>query len=120
MVPGKSDVPLVQRATRHLYRRLLRRRFHIYERQMYMLHSKVMIADDEWTILGSSNLDARSLSINFEFLALIHSRNLAKVLGQILQDEIDASRRITLRSCAQQSWWQRLLDRLAWSLRWWL
>jgi cardiolipin synthase len=120
VVPGESDVPLVQRATRYLYRRLLRRRFHIYERQMYMLHSKVMIADGEWAILGSSNLDARSLSINFEFLALIHSRNLARVLGQILQDEIDASRRITLRSCAQQSWWQRLFDRLAWSLRWWL
>jgi cardiolipin synthase len=120
VVPGKSDVALVQRATRYLYRRLVRRRFHIYERQMYMLHSKVMIADNEWTVLGSCNLDARSLSINFEFLAVIHSRNLATLLSQILQDEIDASRRVTLRSCAQQSWWQRLLDRLAWSLRWWL
>jgi cardiolipin synthase len=120
VLPGESDVPIVQRATRFLYRRLLRRRFHIYERQMHMLHSKVMIIDDQWVVLGSCNLDARSLYINLEFLAVIHSRNFAQALGGIIQDEIDASQRITLRSCAKQTWWERLLDRLAWSFRWWL
>jgi cardiolipin synthase len=120
VLPGKSDVRVVQRATRSLYRRLLRRRFHIYERQQHMLHSKVMVTDDQWTVLGSCNLDARSLYINFEFLAVIHSRTVAKALGQIIQDEVDGSQRVTLKSCALQSWWQRLLDRLAWSLRWWL
>ena len=120
VLPGESDVPVVQRATRSLYRRLLRRRFHIYERQRHMLHSKLMVIDDEWTVLGSCNLDARSLYINFEFLAVIHSRTFAKALSAIIQDEIDGSHRITLRSCAKQSGWQRLLDRLAWSFRWWL
>jgi cardiolipin synthase len=120
VLPGESDVRLVHRATRYLYNRLLRRRFHIYERQMHMLHSKLMIVDNQWTVLGSCNLDARSLYINFEFLAVIHSRNLAKALSEIIQSEIADSQRITLRSCTQQSWWQRLLDRLAWSLRWWL
>ena len=120
VLPGESDVRLVQRATRSLYRRLLRRRFHIYERQRNMLHSKVMIIDEEWSLLGSCNLDARSLYINFEFLAVIHSRNLATALSKIVHDEIDGSRRVTLRSHAKQNWWQRLLDRLAWSLRWWL
>ena len=70
--PGVSDVPLVQRATEHLYSRLLRRRFHVYERQVSMLHSKVMIADNEWSLVGSCNLDARSLWINLEFLAVVH------------------------------------------------
>ena len=120
VLPGESDVRLVQRATRSLYRRLLRRRFHIYERQTSMLHSKVMIIDEQWSLLGSCNLDARSLYINFEFLAVIHSRNLATALSKIVRDEIDGSRRVTLRSHAKQNWWQRLLDRLAWSLRWWL
>ncbi len=78
VVPGDSDVPLVQHACRHLYTRLLRHRFHIYERQGNMLHSKVMIVDDTWVVLGSSNLDARSLWINLEFIALIHSRTLRR------------------------------------------
>lgn len=120
VLPGESDVPVVQRATRALYRRLLRRRFHIYERQLHMLHSKVMIVDDEWTVLGSCNLDARSLYINYELLAVIHSRSLAKAMSGIVQNEIDRSHRVRLRSYAKQSWWQRLFDRLAWSLRWWL
>src|SRR5205823_6441021 len=108
------------RATRCLYQRLLRRRFHIYERQMHMLHSKVMIVDEEWTVLGSCNLDARSLYINFELVAVVHSRSFAKAVGAIVQGEIAGSQRITLRSCAKQPCWQRVLDRLAWSLRWWL
>jgi cardiolipin synthase len=110
----------VQYATRHLYGRLLRKRFHIYERQVNMLHSKVMVVDDEWAVLGSSNLDARSLYINLEFLAVIHSRTLARVLNDIVHFEIAHSHRIRWREYRERSWWRRLLNRLAWMLRWWL
>jgi cardiolipin synthase len=120
VVPGASDVPLVQHATRHLYTRLLRRRFRIYERQGNMLHSKVMIVDDEWAVLGSCNLDARSLWINYEFLAVIHSRSLAKALNEIVAHEIAHSRRITLKEYLERRWWWRWLDWLAWLFRWWL
>ena len=120
VVPGQSDVPVVQRATRHLYTRLLRRRFHVYERQVNMLHSKVMVVDGEWAVLGSANLDARSLWINLEFVAVVHSRKLARALNEVIRYEIAHSRRITRRNYLQQRWWQRLLDRLAWALRWWL
>jgi cardiolipin synthase len=120
VVPGQSDVPVVQYATRYLYRKLLRRRFHIYERQVNMLHSKVMVVDDEWSVLGSCNFDARSFWINLEFFAVIHSKNLARVLTEIVRYEIAHSRRITQHECAQQRWGYRVLDRLAWSLRWWL
>jgi cardiolipin synthase len=120
VVPGQSDVPLVQRASRHLYGRLLRRRFHIYERQRNMLHSKVAVVDGQWSVLGSCNLDARSLLLNLEFLAIIHSRNLARTLTEIIDYEIAQSRRITVQECLRRSWWRRLIDRAAWSFRWWL
>ena len=120
VVPGESDVPLVQRATRHLYTRLLRRRFRVYERQVNMLHSKVMVVDDAWTVVGSCNLDARSLYINLEFLAVIHSRALARVMNRIVRYEIAHSNRITLAGFRERNWWRRLVDRLAWALRWWL
>lgn len=120
VVPGASDVPLVQHATRYLYHVLLRRRFHIYERQADMLHSKVMVVDHQWTMLGSCNLDARSLFINLEFVAVVHSPQLAQVMTGIIEEEIARSRRISLRHVARLSWWQRLLDRAAWTFRWWL
>jgi cardiolipin synthase len=120
VVPGDSDVPLVQHATRHLYGRLVRKRFRIYERQVNMLHSKVMVVDDEWAVLGSSNLDARSLYINYEFLAVIHSRNLCRVLNEIVEYEIAHSHRVRPGEYRERGCWRRLVNRLAWGLRWWL
>jgi cardiolipin synthase len=120
VVPAESDVPLVQHATRHLYAALLRRRFRVFERQGSMLHSKVMVVDNAWSVVGSCNLDARSLWINFEFLAVIHSRPFALALEEIVRYEIAHSRRVTLQFYRERSWWRRLVNRLAWALRWWL
>jgi cardiolipin synthase A/B len=120
VIPGASDVPIVQRATRHLYPRLLRRRFDIYERQAQMLHSKAMTVDDEWSVVGSCNLDARSLYINLEFLAVIHSKPFASALNAVIDGEIHQSRRVSMAEIESRSWPQRLLDRFAWEGRWWL
>jgi cardiolipin synthase len=120
VVPARSDVPLVQHATRYLYDRLLRRRIRIFERQQSMLHSKVAVVDRSWSVVGSSNLDARSLWINLEFLAVVHSRPFARALEEIVAYEIAHSARVTRQSLRERSWWGRLVNRLAWSLRWWL
>ncbi len=120
VVPGESDVPLVQHATRYLYYWLLRRRIRIFERQGSMLHSKVMIVDRSWAVVGSCNLDARSLWINLEFLAVIHSRPLALALEEVVAYEIAHSQRVTPQTYRERTWWRRLVNRLAWSLRWWL
>lgn len=120
VVPSESDVPLVQHASRYLYTRLLRRRIRVYERQANMLHSKVMIVDNTWVVVGSCNLDARSLWINYELLAVIRSENLARILTRIVGGEIANSKRIRLEEFRERNWWRRLVNRLAWSLRWWL
>lgn len=120
VVPGESDVPIVQYASRHLYTQLLRRRIRIYERQANMLHSKVMIVDNAWVVVGSCNLDARSLYINFEFLAVIHAHALAKVLRRVIGEEVANSKRITLEDFRERNWWLWFVNGLAWLLRWWL
>jgi cardiolipin synthase A/B len=120
IVPGENDVPLVQHASRYLYSWLLRRRIRIYERQVNMLHSKVMVVDDAWTVVGSCNLDARSLYINLEFVAVIRSRPLARALNRVMRFEIANSKRETVHDYRERTWWRRLVNRLAWSLRWWL
>jgi hypothetical protein len=53
-------------------------------------------------------------------MAVIHSPALAQVMTDIIEREIEHSRRIRLRELARLSWWQRILDRAAWALRWWL
>ena len=120
VLPGVSDVRLVQWAARHFYQYLLRHGIEIYERRDTMLHSKVMVIDDLWSLVGSCNLDPRSLRLNLEFLAAIRSQEMAKAVKQICVYEIDNSDPVTLDKWHRRRWWQFLLDRIAWSLRWWL
>lgn len=120
VIPGESDVPAVQWATRHVYAKLLKRGIRIYERKDQMLHSKVMVIDGSWSVIGSCNLDPRSLRINLEFFAVIHSRAMAAALHQIARYELRKSRRVTMRDVLGRRWWERLLDRLAWMMRRWL
>ena len=117
IIPGKSDVKSVQWATRHFYDKLLRRGIRIYERKDQMLHSKVMVIDDEWSLIGSCNLDPRSLRHNLEFFAVFRSSAMASEVRRICCFEMRNSRRVTLLDCLGRHWWQRLLDRLAWSFR---
>lgn len=120
IVPQQSDVPIVKWASQHLYEKLLRRGIRIHERQDRMLHSKAVVVDDLWSIVGSCNLDPRSLRLNAEFLAVIRSETAAAQLGQLCQYEMAASNEVTLAQCRQRAWWERLRDRVAWAFRRWL
>jgi cardiolipin synthase len=117
IIPAESDVPAVQWATRHFYSRLLKCGIRIYERNDQMLHSKVMVIDDEWSVLGSCNLDPRSLRTNLEFVAVARSRPLAAALSGVCRHEMANSTRVTASHCQNRTCWQRFVDRLAWSFR---
>ena len=114
LLAGKSDVRLMQLASRSLYRGLLRKGIEIWEYQPQVLHAKVIIVDDI-IFVGSSNLDPRSLRINFEIMLRIQSSPLAAtVRGQFEEDLAQRAIAITPDLLRQNSsWWQRLKQRLA-------
>jgi len=120
VVPGNSDVKLVEWATRHLYAKLLSHGIEVYERQRRMLHSKAVVVDELWSAVGSCNLDARSLHINHEFLAVIRSQMFAAALTTICEEDIRHSQKVTVEHLENRSRWRRWLDRGAHVLRWWL
>ena len=111
VVPCKSDVRVVEWATRHQYRLFLRHGIRIYERQKQMLHSKLMLVDNEWTLVGSCNLDSRSLWYNYEFMAVIRSRELTSLLAKVCQDEMRQSTLVTRAQVRRWTWWQRIMAR---------
>src|SRR5205807_2264837 len=120
IIPAQSDVRLVQWGTRHIYGNLLRRGIEVFERQEQMLHSKVAVINGRWTIVGSCNLDSRSLWLNLEFFSVIRSPAMAKAIESICAFEIAKSRQVRLSDYRQRRWWQCLLDRAAFALRLWL
>ena len=117
IVPGASDVKLVQWCAWRLYAKLLARGIRLFERRDRMLHSKMMVVDDRWSVIGSCNMDPRSLLVNLEFFAVIRSEELARALKRVAAFELRASRKVTREACQARPWWQRLLDRIAWWMR---
>jgi cardiolipin synthase len=82
-----------------------------------VLHAKVIVADDI-VYVGSSNLDPRSLRINFEIMLRIENAALAAVARQQFEADV-AQRAIQITRDAlrhRRSWWQRLRQRLAYWL----
>jgi cardiolipin synthase len=67
LLAGKTDVFVSQLAARSLYPRLLRAGVEIYEYQPQILHAKLILCDGV-AYVGSSNLDIRSLNLNYELM----------------------------------------------------
>lgn len=108
---GRSDVPLSRDAARSLYRRLLRAGVQIWEYQPQILHAKILVIDDI-VYVGSSNLDTRSLQINYELMLRIKDVNLAEEARRIIEGDLRYSLPITREVWrAQQSLWSRLWQR---------
>ncbi len=117
IVPAKSDVRSVRWASRHMYEKLLRHGIEIHERQNQMLHSKVLVVDSQWSVIGSCNLDPRSLRLNLEFFGVIRATKFAALVREVCEYEMQHSQQITLEESRKRHWWERWRDRLAWSMR---
>jgi cardiolipin synthase A/B len=114
MLPGgKTDSPFVARAGRHLYRKLINEGVEIYEYQPTLCHQKVVVIDECWSLVGSTNMDARSLELNGELSVGIDSTEIAAVLKQAFERDLKDARRIEPRDVAATPWHQRWFNALA-------
>ena len=77
-------------------------------------HSKVMIVDGAWSLIGSANWDPRSLRLNFEYDLECYSGELAARLEAILDTRIASGRALTLEELERRSLPRRLRDGCAW------
>jgi cardiolipin synthase A/B len=113
VLPGKSDVYLSQLAGRSLYRRLLRAGVEIYEYQPQILHAKLVVVDNV-VYAGSSNLDPRSLKINYELMLRFQDRELAEGAREYFAETLAHSERIELAAWRKsRTWWRRFKQRWA-------
>lgn len=98
MVAEKSDVPLVQVASRSFFKEMMQSGVKIYTYQGGFLHSKLMIFDDYLTLIGSVNFDFRSFEHNFEVESFIYDEAVASEAIDIFVDDQRESKIISLRS----------------------
>ncbi|MCH8474873.1 MAG: cardiolipin synthase [Opitutales bacterium] len=76
-------------------------------------HSKLMLIDDYWSLIGSANWDPRSLNLNFEFNVECYDSQLARKLGEIFEDKRATAEMVTIRSVLDRPLVLRLRNGLA-------
>jgi cardiolipin synthase len=85
VVPAKSNHPLVDWATRANVGPMLSEGVRIWQCPPPFRHSKLMVVDDEWCLIGSSNWDIRSFRLNFELNMEVYDRDLAATLSDVMR-----------------------------------
>lgn len=89
----------------------------VYEYDRTLLHQKVMIVDDIWSHVGSTNFDARSLELNEEVSIGVIDARIAAELKAAFQADLEHSRELTLRGWSRRTLAHRALDALAYRIR---
>ena len=111
IVPGRhNDQPLTKSAGRSAYGHLLECGVKIFEYQPTMIHTKAMVIDSLFTLIGSSNLDPRSSEINEELDLAIYDRGFAQRVEAMFQDDLSHSTEYTLEQFRKRSLWERFTE----------
>jgi len=98
IVPKRSDSRLVTAAARSYFDKLLKAGVRVYEFGPRMLHSKVLLVDDALAMVGTSNFDTRSFSLNFEIVMLFCDQGVAKALEASLAADMALAGEVTAES----------------------
>ena len=113
IVPGAhNDQPLTKSAGRAAYGRLLEGGVRIFEYQPTMIHTKAMVIDGMFSLLGSSNLDPRSSEINEELDLAIYDREFGHRMEEMFEKDLRQSKEYTLQQFRDRSLWERITEEL--------
>ena len=114
IVPGpNTDAKIVQRASRALWGTLLDAGVEIYEYQPTMYHCKVIIVDDVWVSVGSTNFDDRSFRLNDEANLNIYEASFAAAQVKVFEEDKGKSRLMTRAEFKNRSTLGKIMDKIA-------
>ena len=120
VVPAFSDVQAAVYAARASYGDLLEAGAKIYEMRDAVIHAKLAVVDDTWTVVGSSNLDRRSVVFNNEVDAVILGHDTAAQVEALIRKYMDASRPIELGRWKQRPFRERMREMEARVWEYWM
>jgi cardiolipin synthase len=117
LVPAKGDVAMVQFAVEALFDALIRKGIEVYTFPGPMLHSKTAVIDEEFTTVGSYNLDERSWRKNLEVNLAMRDAAFARHARASFERDLTLATRIELAAWRQRSWGQRGAELVARTFR---
>jgi cardiolipin synthase len=114
ILPARNNLPFVQWASSAMWWQVLQRGCRVWLTPPPFDHSKLMIVDDHWVLLGSANWDARSLRLNFELNVECYGREFARAMAEkIISRKLQNAREVTMAEVDARSYPVRLRDATA-------
>ncbi len=110
VLPSVTDLPFMRWAADAYLWQLLEHGVQVVRRPPPFVHTKLLIVDERWVLLGSANLDRRSFRLNFELNVEAYDAELALGLSRWLDGVVAASQPVTLEDVDNRPGWKRLRD----------
>ncbi|GAL11134.1 cardiolipin synthetase [Vibrio astriarenae] len=111
IIPHKNDSLMVQWASRAFYTELLEAGVKIYEFDGGLLHTKSVVIDDLFCLVGTVNMDMRSLWLNFEVSLAVEDQEFTHQMDHLQKQYIKQSYPIDLVEWQQRPIRNRVLER---------
>ncbi len=113
IVPQQNNHFYAGLACAALYEEMLESGVQIYERHPPFSHAKGLVVDDVFTLIGSANLDVRSLRLNFETCLSVHDENFAGLMKSIILNDQASSSPVHLALWRKRHHYRRLMENAA-------
>lgn len=110
IIPERNDSRMVNFACNAFLEELLTSGVEIHRCRKGLLHTKSMLVDDEIALIGTLNLDKRSLWLNFEVTLLVDDYSFATMLRELQQGYLHEAKQMSLADWCDRPWIQRMLE----------
>lgn len=112
IVPQKNDSLMVEWASRAFFSDFLENGVKLFQFKHNLLHTKSVLIDNQLSLVGTVNLDMRSLWLNFELTTVIDDTEFAQNLGKLLSQYLKSSEQILPEQWNKRPFWQHIIERL--------
>jgi len=108
-----TDARLIRLTSHYYYEDLLAAGVRIYEYQPTMMHTKAIVVDGQWSVVGSANMDVRSIELNLENVLGILDQGFARTLEATFHEDLKRAREVRLDEWRRRGPWERVKERTA-------
>lgn len=114
VLPAKNNFFIVHWATRNMLWELLKWGVRVFYQPPPFVHTKLFVVDDQYALIGSANIDPRSLRLNFELAVEVFDSTFAAILLEHIQRSRERSLEVLLEDVDGRPLPARIRDALAW------
>lgn len=108
----KPDIPLIKEAAYPYIRQAVNNGITVYGYKKGMFHGKLMLIDNELTVIGTTNITARSFYINDEMNLYIHGGSIVSEVNEALAQDFHDSKEMTKEFFEKLSFWERCKEKV--------